>query len=423
MNTEAVRSTAGRRCRSAASFVSVLALLLVPSQHALAKTADAQFQQYLNNLCFNFAGPIPPTWNTAELANLCTYAFPGQFAGPGTTPPTLSNSGSFNAGSGISTRKTRGMREREEERKEKPAKGASADDGRWGFLVTPQYGQASRADTDLENGYHSKLTGLVVGLDYRYSDSFVLGGMLGRTNDKATFVNGAGSLKTGNSSFTLYGTWLPSQNTAVDGYLGYGKISSDNQRYVDFGKINGLITGSTTGRQVMGGVSVSYQADMGRYNLSPFFNLDYIKTSFKGYNENGTVVPDPTPAANGANMGTSLLALHYGDRNVISFTSSLGARLGSSYGYDWGTLTPTARLAAVHEFQNRTRQLSNELVLSPGFSYTVSTDAPDRNYLLGGIGASAALNSGTQLFLDFEKRMQDRLLNIWSLSFGGLVEF
>ncbi len=425
MSTEVVEVKANRDSFNKLS-VPVLSLFmfLLPHQ-VLAKTPDTQFQQYLSTLCSpTFAGPIPPTWNVNEIGNLCNYAFPGGFAGGvGVTPSALSNVGAANAVSGPATRKKRGMREREEEQKSKPAKGASADGGRWGFLVTPQYGQTTRADTDLENGYHSELAGLVFGLDYRFSDTLVLGGTVGRTKDNAAFVNNAGSMKNGSNTFTLYGTWLPSENTAVDGYLGYGRLSTDSRRYVSFGVINGLITGSTTGRQTMAGMSVSYQKDLGRVNLSPFLNLDYIKTTFKGYSENGTVVPDPTPAAGGANMGTSLLALRYGDRSVTSFTSSLGARLGTSYSYGWGTLVPNVRLATVHEFQNRARQLSNELVLTPGFSMSVATDAADRNYLLSGLGVVAALNGGAQLFFDFEKRSQDRLLSSWAASIGGLVEF
>jgi uncharacterized protein with beta-barrel porin domain len=80
-------------------------------------------------------------------------------------------------------------------------------------------------------------------------------------------------------------------------------------------------------------------------------------------------------------------------------------------------------LAAVHEFQNRTRQISNELVITPGTAFAVETDAPDRNYMNLGLGISAALNGGTQLFLDYDKRAQDRLLSSWAVSAGVLVGF
>jgi len=298
-----------------------------------------------------------------------------------------------------------------EEQKEKPEKSASADDGGWGFLVAPQYGKSSRVESDLENGYQSKLTGLIIGLDYRFSDSFVLGGAIGKTRDTADFLNNAGSLKTSNNIFTLYGTWMPSESTAVDGYLGYGKVNFDSQRHiaivVGLGGISGTTTGSTSGKQIMAGLSASHQKDFGRVNLAPFINFDYIKTSIDGYNE----------------TGTTTVEMHYSDRSAISFTGSLGGRISISYDYDWGALLPSARLGAVHEFQNKSKQIGNELVSAPGSGFLVETDSPDRNYLNLGLGVAAAFNGGTQMFLDYEKRTQDKLLSSWAVSLGVLTEF
>jgi outer membrane autotransporter protein len=239
-----------------------------------------------------------------------------------------------------------------------------------------------------------------------------MGVAVGQTKDKANFDTNAGFLKTSNNTATMYGTWLYSEHVSIDGYLGYGKLSLDNQRQFAFGpQILGTMTSNTNGRQTMAGMSVSYQMDAGRFNLAPSLNLDYVKTSINSYSESGS------------NVNTSLIALHYGDRRVTSLTSSLGGRLSTSYGYDWGAFQPSARLAAVHEFQNRTRQISNALVLAPSTPFVVETDAPDRNYLNIGLGVSAALNSGTQLFLDYDKRAQDKLLSSWAVSLGVLTEF
>lgn len=416
---------AERRSFSRLSAVPVLLALLagwVP-QHAEASTPDAQFRQYLFNICANPPFPIPNGWDQDQLSSMCQLAFPGGFAGGGAATTSSSNVGTANAGSGLSTRKKK-IRVPLDEQSEKSEKGASADGGGWGLLLSPQYSKSIRPETDQENGYQSDLSGLVIGLDYRFSDSFVLGAVVGQTKDKAVFLNNAGSLKTSNNTLTMYGTWLPSEKVSVDGYLGYGKISFDSQRKVDFALIQGMINGSTTGNQSMAGMSTSYQLDAGRFNVSPFLNLDYVKTSFKGYNESGSTIM--VPQGGGfppLNYGTSTLALHYFDRSTISFTSSLGARVGTSYGYDWGTLLPSVRLATVHEFQNKAQQIRNELISTPGFGMSVATDTPDRNYLLSGLGVAAALNGGAQLFFDFEKRSQDRLMSNWAVSLGALVEF
>lgn len=378
------------------SAVPVLLALLagwVP-QHALATTSDTQFQQYITNVC-NQAGP-----NAAPSAMCANSRVVG--AGGGTVAGNL---GTVNAATEMSLRRKYRIHGRLHQHK--PDKGASADGGAWGFLVTPQYGRSDRPETDLGNGYQSELTGLSAGLDYRFSDSFVLGGTLGQTRDNANFVNAAGSLKTVNNAFTMYGTWIPTENVAVDGYLGYGKSDFNSQRNVLFGPLSGMTSGSTTGNQFMAGLSASYQKDFGRVNLSPFVNLDFIKTNIGGYNESGTTT----------------LEMRYGNRSAISLISSLGGRVSTSYGHEWGSLIPSARLAFVHEFQNRASQFNAELVSTPGTGIMLTTDSADRNYLSAGLGVAAALNGGTQLFLDYEKITQDRLLNSWAISAGVLLEF
>lgn len=402
MNSGAFKSNAGR-CAFIGKFsIAVFMLGLVPQQ-ANATTADAQYKQYIVGICNTF--PAPQGWNVSSVATMCMNVS-GAIALP-TDVGVSANLGTANAGSEVTLRKKKRIRELSDEQKDQPAKGASSDGGGWGFLISPQYGNSNRTETDLENGYQANLKGLAAGLDYRFSDSFVLGAILGQTKDTATFLNNAGSLKTSSNTFNFYGTYLPSENASIDAYLGYGKLSLDSNRHVAFGSISGTTSGSASGRQIMAGMSVSYQKDAGRFNLAPFINLDYIKTSFKAYDE----------------TGTTGLEMHYGDRSTNSFTSSLGARVSTSYGYDWGALQPSARLAAVHEFQNRNREISNELVSTPGSPFLVTTDSPDRNYLNLGLGVSAALNGGTQLFLDYDKRAQDRLLSSWAISLGALMEF
>jgi uncharacterized protein YhjY with autotransporter beta-barrel domain len=412
MNTGIVKSKARGLALMGKVLVGVMVVVAswMP-RLGIAGTQDALFLQYLQNTCG--AATAPPSWDVVSLGNLCAAMASAGPAGSAATASDVSaNLGSINAGSGASARKKKGVRGSLEELKSKADKGASADGGGWGVLVTPQYSKSNRTNTDLENGYQSKLTGMVVGLDYRFSEKFVLGMALGHTQDKATFVANAGFSNNTSNTATMYGTWLYSEDLVIDGYLGYGSFKLDNQRRVAIGSlIAGTMTGNTTGRQIMAGLSVSNQSVVGKLSLTPFFNLDHIKTSISGYNEKGS------------NYNANLLALRYGDRSVISTTSSLGVRLGTTHGYSWGELAPSVRLAAVHEFQNKARQISNELVITPGASYQVETDSPDRNYLNLGLGISAALNRGGQLFFDYERRTKDKLLSSWAVSIGGLFEF
>ena len=408
MNSGAIKSKAG--CCAFVSrffFAFVVLVLGMMPQGARASTSNAQLEQYVINLCANPPSPLPAGWSALSLAIMCTHL--GGAASSGGVNVSA-NLGIATAGGDVSTRKKKRLRDLEQEQDKNKEKAASGDEGAWGFVVTPQYGKNTRSETDLENGYHSNLSGLLVGVDYRFSDRFVLGTTIAHTKDKATFFNDAGSLNTGNTSLVLYGTWLAGESISFDGYLGNGKLSLDSQRKIDWSTtINngffGTVTGNTSGSQTLAGLSVTLQQSYGQLNVSPFLNVDYIKTKISGYDE----------------VGTTTIEMHYGDRNISSLTSSLGLRLENSYSYGWGMLVPNVRLASVHEFQNRSQQIMNELVITPGSGFNVATDAATRNYLNSGFGIVAALNRGMQLFVDYDKRSRDPLLNSWAVNIGVLI--
>lgn len=384
-------------------------LLLLPAFLPLPATATVQdviFEQYVSNICLNRNNPLPG-WNGAAVLQMCNIAFPTIIISP--PPPTTvtSNFGATTTGNSLSFRNKKGKQSDSSEHDKKSRKGASADDGKWGWLVTPQFGNSTRSNTDLENGYQSDLVGLNIGVDYRHSDQLVVGAILGHTKNDAQYQDAAGSLKVTNSVLTMYGTWLASDKVAVDGYLGYGTSSLDSRRNIVLHSVHGTTQGNASGKQSMAGASVSYQQNSGRVDFSPFFNLDYANSTVDSYNE----------------TGSTGLELHHPERSVASLTSSLGARMGTMYSYKWGALTPSVRLATVHEFRNKPRQIYSELVITPGTGFVIATDAPDCNYLNFGLNFAAALNNGAQLFLDFDKRSQDSLLNSWAISFGGLMEF
>jgi uncharacterized protein YhjY with autotransporter beta-barrel domain len=383
--------------------VGVMMVGMMPQ--ALAASGNAQLEYIVLNIC-NGNIPLQLGWNTTAISAMCVQVNGG--AG-GATNTSSVNLGTAYAGGGMSTRKQKKNHESDNE-SDQSGKAASADTGGWGVLVTPQYSKTSRVETELENGYQSNLKGLVIGVDYRFTNSFLLGLAVGQTKDEAIFLNGAGFLKSSTDTVTLYSTWMVSEETAIDGYLGFGKIDFNGQRHVafDYGAgIFGTTASNTAGRQELAGMSVSTRKALGQINLSPFISLDYIKTKINGYTE----------------TGTTTLEMRYGNRRVASLTSSLGARAETDYGYTWGVLLPSIRLVTVHEFQNNSQQLSTELASTPGFGFAVFTDAPDRNYLIAGVGITAAMNSGAQIFIDYEKRNQDRLMRSWAASAGVLVGF
>lgn len=386
------------------SLVLAFAGVCFPLQTKAGAATNLQFQNYIIGIC---AGTITPpsgvVWDATVLSAMC--ASTGGGAGP---PASVSvNLGTADANSAVPSSKNKEVHECLDDLKSKSGNKKDCASGGWGLLLAPQYGRSRRPETELENGFKSDLKGLLVGLDYRFSDSLIVGAAVGHTQDEASFINNAGSLTTRNGTLTLYGTWLPAQKIVLDGYLGYGVLSQDSRRRVVFGTIDSTVSGDTSGRQTLAGISTAYRGQWGRLDFSPFINATYVKTNISAYDE----------------TGTTLLELHYGDRAVTSVTTGYGLRLSAAYNFKWGSLAPGLKLMGVHEFQNDATLIRNELVITPGAGIQVATDAPDRDYLLWGVNCVAAISGRTQLFLDYERRSADDFLSGGAVSIGLIKEF
>jgi uncharacterized protein YhjY with autotransporter beta-barrel domain len=288
--------------------------------------------------------------------------------------------------------------------------GSSADgDSGWGFLVTPLLGKAERKQTLLENGYKSDLNGYLLGVDYRFNNSFVLGLTRASMEDDADFAGNLGSLRATSSAQVVYGTWLVTDAWSVDFYIGDTDAEYDSERNIDItavGGISGTVRGSTDSSQDIYGASVNYDWYLGPASIGAFLNLDSIKIETDGYRE----------------QGDTGLEIIYPDQESESYTMTYGLHTGYSKDFSWGMLSPRFRIAAVREQENDARLIHIELRDAPGNFFTVATDEPDRNYLLAGLGLVALLD-GTQIFLDYEQRSGHDFIDSWALSFGVLVGF
>lgn len=377
----------------------VFLLLLLNSVFCVAQASDDDLEIFFDGICQ--AGPLP-----VDLFIACNNGFPaGSLAAEG-------GAAAFNTSSNLGTSGAQGAvasdldgRSRLDDDEELLLE-IDNEAGGWGLLLAAQTGATERDQTELENGYDSSLVGFVIGLDYLFSDSLIVGASLSQSDDEADFDGDAGELDTESQSLLLYLTWLPSTNLGVDVYLGSADADFDGDRSVAFGNINGEIGNSTSSSQTLAGLSVSYRWGFDKFNASGFLAYDLNDSEIDGYSE----------------TGTTGLELIYPDQDIESKTTSIGAYLSWDNEFAWGVLVPNLRIAAVHESGDGSREIDTELALSPGPVLTIETDDPDRDYGLVGFGLVGALNNGQQWFVDYETRVSHDFIDDWSLSAGYLLE-
>ena len=391
------------------------------SQVVIADEED-DYETFVYDLCFNTSGAdkLAANWTVQQTVdfdnNVCGVAFPPALVFSSSDYTSSSNTGGAGSQSRSSNNVASGqagsIKERLNDLYEE-----EGDEGSWGVLFAPQLGRSSRDNTVNENGFDSDLAGVSLGADYRFSDNFVLGSALSVVSDEAAFDGGSGVLQTDSASLTLYTTWSPTDNSYVDGYVGFSNVDLKNSRVISFQgssavtvSFGGTTTSSFSAAQTLMGVSSGYDWQLDDVTLGGFVGFDYIRTVVDAYTE----------------AGTTLLELRFPEQITYSSLLSLGGRVSTTMSERWGYLVPNASLVAVREYRDDGRTITSELSNFPTASFTqfqVTTDAPDRNYLLLGFGVSAALNSGTQLFAQYEQRLAHDYLDTWSLSLGVLAEY
>ncbi len=408
-----VRRKMGLRYLAWAGAVGLLVVSTFKSPVVSAGSADDAFTDLLDDICMN------PT--TPELFELCIDAgYAGGGAGGGGGLAIITNNfGVVGALSRSANTAAAGQRTRVESRLEELREnedqhaptggGASADVvfGRVGLFTSLTYTETERDETSLENGYESDLSGITLGVDYRFSDQFVAGIAAGYSDADADFDNAAGTLDTKSISVTLYGTYAPIPSAYLDAYLGYANQEYDSERNVAIMPATGVARGDTDGDQILAGVAAGYEWNSGALSIGSFANLDYIKTEIDSYKEKG-------------GLG---LAQSYDDQTTHSLTTAVGLRSSYAISFPWGVLLPQGRLSYVHEFKDDARGIPSSLILSPGSSLSLTTDDPDRDYFLGGAGASIVLARGVQLFVDLEKLFGHDFMDDWTATAGFRAEF
>jgi len=349
---------------------------------------------------------------TDPLFPVCNQVLAGGLSGgvytPGGTVANVGNTGSYGSAGLAGLQRQRELDD-EEAKKRRKRGGGSGDftAGPFGGFVSAQTSRTTRALTDLENGYGAKLNGLLIGLDRRFGNALVAGGSLGYTDTDSTYLGDAGTLSARNTTLMLYATYLPGPRAYLGAYLGGGRGTQDATRRFDVAPISGVATSSTNSRQTMAGLSGGYNWDSGGLSFSVTGGADYVKSRTDETTE----------------TGTTGLEFIYPEQTTSSLTGTLGARASYRYAFAWGAIVPSVRAAYFHEFDDDARTVSPRLVVSPSTVFAFQTDSPDRNYYVGGAGATIEMARGTQIFVDYEKRGGHAFIDTWAASIGLIVEF
>ncbi|PLW68638.1 hypothetical protein C0039_11530 [Pseudohalioglobus lutimaris] len=314
--------------------------------------------------------------------------------------------------------------------------GEEGDGLGWGWFLNGAYGFGERDGTQVEDEYDYDSYGATLGFDYMFDSGLVAGVAAGYADYEVDFDNSRSSLA-GNSltstvsggGFELDGYSLSAYLIGnlgrfyVDGLVSYGSNDYETERVVRYqGAADGsgrgqnldidrTMSGKTDSDTLGLGLSTGTTFELGGFDLGVDLGLSYLDITVDGYTEKDSAV-------NGG------LNLAYGDQDIESLVSTLGAQLTRSFSTSSGVLVPYARADWHHEFKNDARMVDARYAsqeVGQSFNLNVGSDDPDTDYFSVGLGVAAVFANNIQAFVDYRTTLglEDVSANLFTIGVRG----
>lgn len=306
--------------------------------------------------------------------------------------------------------------------------GGAAGDGdtpyKLGVFLTGNYSTGNRDRTDQSDEFDFDTNGATLGMDYRFTESLVLGAAIVYNKVKSDFaiaptVAGGGVDADGWGGFA-YGTYYKDR-FYIDGLAGYASTNYDIVRNIFvpnngntsvYGGNNIVATAnaSTDSNDYTLSAGAGYYFSQDAWSYGPYGRLSYYSVDVNNYRETGAEI-----------FG---LNLNVDGQKWKSLTSVIGGQFSYSSSQNFGVLVPQGRLAWVHEFKSDAQTMAATYVTDVNKNVLVAqTDNPDRNYFEFGLGVSSVFKNGVQAFLNYDTVLGLDKLTAHYFSLGGRWEF
>jgi uncharacterized protein with beta-barrel porin domain len=287
---------------------------------------------------------------------------------------------------------------------------------RWGLFASGSIGRGENEPGDNVPSYDYDINGITVGLDYRKTDSVILGAALGFTRQDTDLSGGEGSVEMRGFSVSGYASWYHQDSWYVDGVVTFGRNDFENTRRIVY-VLPGEVV-DTEAHADFGGSDRSITLTFGRdfqknaWGSGFYGRVLYSRLGFDEFEED-------VDAGNGSGLG-----LRVESRTVTALGTVLGGKLSYTHSADWGVLIPTAQLEWQKEHKSDPELFRAFLIDDPtGTPILVTGEPLDSSFFRVGVGLSLVLTRGRSGFVLYEKMLARDGMEMDNLSIGFRMEF
>ncbi len=241
----------------------------------------------------------------------------------------------------------------------------------------------TRDQTSATSAMRFTTDGVSIGADKRFRDDLALGVGLGYAQDK-TNIGTDGTNSTAKSvTIAGYGSYQPTENTFIDGLVGYGRLDYHTDRYVT--PAGQFARSDRAGDFLFGSLTGGYEFHTTGLTLSPYGRLDLAQHRLKQATE----------------TGAGAFALSYARQNSPSVQFSLGLRAESAHETSFGWIAPRLRIELQRDFKGEQDAYISYADL-PATRYLIPAASSNRNSIVLGVGSDFVFRRGLTLSLDYQ---------------------
>jgi len=271
-------------------------------------------------------------------------------------------------------------------------KAAAGDESfdRLGVFLNGNIGFGDRRTTVNEAGYNLDTHGVTAGMDYRFTDNFLLGMAFGYNNAYSGYANSLGTLEADNYTGAIYGSFFTEDGFYIDGIFSGSHIDYASRRHIQYSiseAIDTNATGKNVGDEFDVAMNSGYNFNYGGLTVTPQVRVEYTTNQVASLNENG-------------GLGW---ALHVDSQHFDSLKTAAGMQLAYAINLPWAVIMPMARAEYIHEFKNDQRNITAYFIQDPTQTrFNIITDKPDRDFIVVNAGVSAQFAHGISAFVSYD---------------------
>jgi uncharacterized protein YhjY with autotransporter beta-barrel domain len=285
------------------------------------------------------------------------------------------------------------------------------------FDVSASFGdRADTTDTGSEDAFDFDGNELSLGVDWRFSDHLVAGGLVGYTDRKVDFdVNK--SAADGDIDATGFSLLAFTQWDDLHWYgslaVGYQKLKYDIQRRIaviaesedpsNFSAPDAVAEASPDGSGLLASLNVGVPFQFGGWGTDIFLKAAWQKQSIDGFSEDLTQInSDPSAAG---------FAFNVGKQDIKSFDTSLGFKVQYVATPSFGVIIPFLRGEFHQQLEDSPQVVDLEFqglddpsltpqqvaALQDAFQFQLRSDRPDKSWISASIGASAVIRGSSRV--------------------------